>query len=431
VTGGSKRYAAEAALRWEPAKPSGAAVIQLDPARRYQEILGFGAALTDSACYTLNRLAAPARERLFRNLFHPSEMGLNTCRICIGSSDYAAKPYSYDEGEPDPELRRFSIDHDREYILPTLRFARQVNPNLFLLASPWSPPGWMKTGSSLFGGTIRRRYLPSYAQYLVKFLRAYATEGVPVDAVTSQNEVDTDQDGRMPACLWGQEYEIEFVAQHLGPALARNNLSTRIWLLDHNYNLWGRALAELENADVRKYADGVAWHGYVGEAGAMARIQECFPDKGMYFTEDGPEITDPAYATDWVKWAAGFANILRNRARCIIAWNFALDEKGRPNIGPFSCGGLVTINAQTQEITHSGQYHALNHYSRAAQRGARRFESAGDIKGVSHVGFSNPDGSSALILANAGGETKVQLALNGLAADVPLAPDSVTTLTWR
>ena len=124
----------------------------------------------------------------------------------------------------------------------------------------------MKTGNSLFGGSMRKKYFASYANYFVKFLQAYTAAGVPVDAVTSQNEVDTDQDGKMPACLWGQEYEIEFVSQHLGPELARNNLSTKIWILDHNYNLWGRALGELEDPGVRKYADGIAWHPYVGSA---------------------------------------------------------------------------------------------------------------------------------------------------------------------
>jgi len=122
--------------------------------------------------------------------------------------------------------------------------------------------------------------------------------------------------------------------------------------------------------------------------------------------------------------------VLRNRSRCIIGWNFALDEKGRPNIGPFSCGGLVTIDSKTQEATYSGLYYALAHYSRAIRRGARRFETAGSADGVSHVGFLNPDNSSALILTNAGSDTRVQLALNGMAADVSLPASSVTTLTW-
>ena len=124
----------------------------------------------------------------------------------------------------------------------------------------------MKAGGSMLGGSMRKHYFASYAQYFLKFLEAYAGEGVSIQAVTSQNEVDTDQDGRMPACLWGQEYEIEFVKDHLGPVLKANNIPTKIWLLDHNYNLWGRAICELDDPGVRKYANAVAWHGYVGGA---------------------------------------------------------------------------------------------------------------------------------------------------------------------
>src|SRR5216684_2828375 len=130
----------------EPATTSAAAdTIVLDPERKFQEILGFGAALTDAACYTFNRLDATAREKLFHLMFHPSEMGMSVCRTCIGSSDYSTKVYSYDDGEADPELKRFSIDHDRAYILPMLRAARKANPDLFLFSSPWSPPGWFKS----------------------------------------------------------------------------------------------------------------------------------------------------------------------------------------------------------------------------------------------------------------------------------------------
>src|SRR5262249_39057484 len=163
----------------------------------------------------------------------------------MGSSDYSRELFSYDEGDPDPEMQRFSIEHDKAYVLPTLREARKENPDLFLFSSPWSPPGWMKTGGSMLGGTIKQRYFQPYSEYFLKFVQGYAAEGVPVQAVSVQNEVDTDQDGRMPACCWPQEYEIGFVAWHLGPLFEKNGINTKIWILDHNYNLWGRAICEL------------------------------------------------------------------------------------------------------------------------------------------------------------------------------------------
>ena len=222
-----KRYAREAPLRWQASGGTDRSAIRLDPGRTFQDVLGFGASFTDAACYMVNQLSQGAREQLLHELFHPSEMGFSVSRICLGSSDYATKAYSFDDGEADPELTRFSIDHDREYILPVLLQARKVNPSLFLLGSPWSPPGWMKANGSMLGGSMRKKYFAAYARYFVRFLQAYLEAGVPVDAITTQNEVDTDQDCRMPACLWGQEYEIEFIARHLGPQLGRNNLRRR------------------------------------------------------------------------------------------------------------------------------------------------------------------------------------------------------------
>lgn len=427
----AKRYAQEAPLRWQDAGATIESAIRLDPGRTFQEALGFGASLTDAACYMINQLSPAAREQLLHELFHPSEMGLSVSRLCLGSSDYATKVYSYDDGDPDPGLGRFSIDHDREYILPILLQCRKVNPDLFLLGSPWSPPGWMKANGSMLGGSMRKKHYASYAQYFVRFLQAYAAAGVPVDAVTTQNEVDTDQDCAMPACLWGQEYEIEFIARHLGPQLGRTDLATKIWILDHNYNLWGRAICTLDETGVAKYVDGVAWHGYAGTPDMMTRVHDAHPGKHTYWTEGGPHYTDPAYLTNWTVWSATFSGILRNWARCIIGWNLALDEKGRPNIGPFTCGGIVTINSTTREVVRSGIYWALAHYSRVIRRGARRFESEGNLEGVSHVAFANPDGTRAVVLTNAGVERTARLRLAGRVADVALPADSITSLTWR
>lgn len=232
-----------------------------------------------------------------------------------------------------------------------------------------------------------------------------------------------------PACS-ARNTKFEFVGRHLGPALVRNHLDTRIWILDHNYNLWGRAICSLEDPEVRSYVDGVAWHGYAGEPSAMTRVQEAYPGKHAYWTEGGPEYTDPHYATDWSKWSEAFTAILRNQARCIIAWNLALDENGKPNIGPFSSGGLVTVHSQTHEVAPSGQYRAFAHYSRAVSRGARRFDSQGGPAGVSHVAFANPDGGSVLVLTNPGAQTTARIEWGGRMTELPLPPDSISTLTW-
>ncbi len=430
-TAGSDRHVARADLTWTSGGGQTGAII-IDTARRKQEVLGFGGAFTDAATYMFNTLAPDARARLFHELFHPSEMNLSVGRTCVGSSDYSTKAYSYDESAtPDPELTKFSIAHDKQWILPMLREARKVNPDLFLLSSPWSPPAWMKDNNSMLGGTIRRRYLSHYAHYLTKFVEAYAAEGVRIDAVTSQNEVDTDQDGTMPQCTWPQEIEVGFVGEHLGPAFVKAGIRTKIWMIDHNYNLWGRALASFQDDSARRYADGIAWHGYLGSPEEMTRVHDAYPDKHAYWTEGGPDITDPKYQTDWSTWGAAFAGIMRTWARCIIAWNLALDEKGKPNIGPFPCGGVVTIDSRTKAITRSGQYWAFAHYARHIRRGARVVESTGGAKGVSHVAFVNPDGGSVVVVSNEGGSSATQRVVVGdMAVEVSIPADSVTTLAW-
>lgn len=432
---GERRHAAGDSLTWKPAGEAAADAIKLDPAATKQDVLGFGGAMTDATCYVLSQLTESEREAVMHDLFAPSEMGLNVCRTCIGASDYSRSVYSFDESaEPDPELKKFSIDHDKAYILPTLKQARQANPDLFLFSSPWSPPGWMKPNGSMLGGSMRKSSYAPYARYFVKFLESYKAEGVQIDAVTVQNEVDTDQDGHMPACLWGQEYEIEFVRDHLGPALRKSGMPVKIWVLDHNYSLWGRAVDELSESGAAEFIDGIAWHGYVGEAGAMTRVHDAFPNKNAYWTEGGPDVTAPDYQTDFTKWTETFNGIFGNWARSVTAWNIALDEKGNPNIGPFPCGGVITVESGSHKITRSGQYWALAHFSRHVRRGAKVLASHGGAHrkngAVTHAAFRNPDGGMVAVLANRGGKRRVQIVVGGNAIEVDLPADSVHTLMW-
>lgn len=431
-----RRHAALEPLAWKPTTQIAADAILLNVHVPRQEMLGFGAAITDASAYVLSRLNDNDRQAVMRELFAPDQLALNVCRTCIGSSDYSRTAYTFDESpEPDPELKKFSIDHDKAYYLPMLREARKANPELFLFSSPWTPPGWMKSSNSMLGGAMRKQSYDPYARYFLKFLEAYKAEGVVIDAVSVQNEADAEQEGRMPACLWSQEHEIEFVKSHLGPTLRKAGLDTKIWVLDHNYNLWGRAIDELSDPAAYQYIDGIAWHGYVGEPSAMSRVHDAFPQKNAYWTEGGSDITALNYQTDFTKWADQFNGILNNWARSITAWNIALDEKGNPNIGPFPCGGVVTVDNTTHKVTLSGQYWAFAHYSKHVQRGARVFATDG-VGGVgagvdvSHTGFCNPDGSCVAVVANRGAQKRVQLVLGSKALDVDLPADSVQTLHW-
>lgn len=430
-TASGKRFQPIAAPVWKTGVPTQAMSIHLDPERKYQDILGFGAAMTGASCYLLQQAPEAKRRAILNACFGDAGLRFSVARTTIGSSDYSRSAYTFDDSpSPDPQLKHFSIAHDKAYILPVLRDAVAVNPKLFYFSSPWSPPAWMKANDSLLGGAMVKKYFPAYAEYFVKFLRSYEAEGVKIRAVTVQNEVDTNQGGRMPQCEWGQEYEMDFVKLHLGPLFAQQNIGTKIWILDHNYDLWGRAVDELSDPDVYKYVDGVAWHGYVGAPDAMTRVHDMFPDKNAYWTEGGPDITDPAYATDWSQWSETFTGILRNWARCIVSWNLVLNEKGQPDIGPFSCGGVVTLHSKTNAVTRSGQFWAFAHYSKLIDRGSRVIGSWGELPHISHVAAENPDGSRVLVLTNRGGEQPIQVTLHDQAMEVVLPPDSITSLKW-
>lgn len=454
-----KRHAPGEPLTWKPVGDLTADAIVIDAGAKRQEMLGFGAALTDGSCYVLSQVHDDARASLMHEFFAPEEMGLSVCRTCIGSSDYSRTVYSFDESEqPDPELTKFSIDHDKAYILPILRQARAVNPDLYLFSSPWSPPGWMKSNGSMLGGSMHPKSYDPYARYFVKFIEGYKVEGVTINAVTIQNEADTEQDGRMPACLWAQEHEIQFVGRFLGPQLRKAGYDTKIWVLDHNYNLWGRAIDELSDRVASEFIDGIAWHGYVGDASAMTRVHNAFPGKSAHWTEGGADYNQPDYLTNWTKGAETFNGILRNWAQSITCWNLALDEKGKPNVGPFSCGGIITVENGTQKVTRSGLYWTLAHYSRHVKRGAKviatngigegeemhmgpitplsdapvvnRSAGRGPTGGVTHTGFCNPDGSCVVVLTNRGEQRRVHLIQGSQMLDVELPADSVQTLQW-
>jgi glucosylceramidase len=455
VTDAREKHAARAALQWVKATGGApGATIEVDSTRQFQAILGFGAALTDASCFLLSGMPAAGRRSFLREIYSPAGLNLNMGRCCIGASDYSRNVYSYDDVPDDMNLDYFSLKHDEAYILPTLREIREINPNLFLMAAPWSPPGWMKTYGTTFGGrttenfvgpythalwelangSMRGRggwmsenYLSVYAQYLEKFLHGYAQAGVPVHALAPQNEPLTTQAGRMPACRWSPELEAEFIRDHLGPLLRKQHQDTQIWLLDHDYSYYQRVATQLQDKQLAQYVSGVAWHGYTGTPDQMSLVhRDSVP---FYWTEGGPFLDDPDYLTGWAKWAATFTDVLQNWCRCAITWNLMLDARGKPNIGPFNCAGLVTLQ-DDGNITRSAQYHALRHFSLHLQRDGRRIASEADASGLRHVAVENPDGSFALVMTNPGEAKALRIVCAGQQLSISLPRDSIATVAW-
>lgn len=322
--------------------------------------LGCGAAITGSSCYNLSLMEKEERRALLEKIYTKKGLGFNIARLTIGASDYSAELYSYDDVEFDTELKHFSVDRDMAYIIPVIKEIKEIHPDIKFFASPWSPPGWMKTGGSIGGGYMRRKYLSCYADYFVKYIEAYREQGIDIYAVTPQNEPETQQGGTMPACIWHPDLEAEFVLL-LKEKFAQNGINTKIWLFDHNFSSVKRVMWCLEEyPELVSALDGIAFHYYGGGVEQTRVLKEKYPKLKLHFTEGGPRLYDN-YATDYCKWTLMMIKALSSGYSSFTGWNLMLDETGGPNVGPFFCGGLVTRNSQSGELSYSGQYKAFAH----------------------------------------------------------------------
>ncbi|MBL9128480.1 MAG: hypothetical protein JNL97_12575, partial [Verrucomicrobiales bacterium] len=267
----------------------GREAIRVDDGETYQTVLGLGSSLEHSTCFNLSLLPADDRERVIERLVHPERgIGMNLMRVCIGTSDFAPGPfYTYDDmpaGLEDPRLERFSIDRDRDYVLPVLHAARRLNPGLRFFASPWTPPPWMKTNGRFGGGALRRECYPYFAEYLARFVDAYRREGIEIHALTIQNEPEFGPEA-YPSCLWTAEQQRDFIRDHLGPMFEARGIRTLVWAFDHNFDNPGFPATILRDPGAARYVEGSAFHFYEGKPAAMSRLHREFPAKSIYFTE--------------------------------------------------------------------------------------------------------------------------------------------------
>ncbi len=326
------------------------------------DFLGFGVAITGSSCYNLSLMDNTERQQLLKRLYTSEGLNLKIGRLTIGASDYSAELYTYDDVEGDTDLTHFSIERDKAYILPMIKEILAVAPDLTLFASPWSPPAWMKTGGSVGGGYMREKYLDCYADYIVKYIQAYEAEGIRINAITPQNEPETQQGGKMPACIWHPDIEAKFISI-LRKKFDINNISTKIWCYDHCFDGAHRvAWCLKEHPALKSDCDGIAFHYYGGSIEQTAFLKAEYPELQLHFTEGGPRLYDN-YDTDWCKWTLMMIKALCNGYSSFTGWNLMLDESGGPNVGPFFCGGLVTRNSISGELSYSGQYKAFRHFA--------------------------------------------------------------------
>jgi glucosylceramidase len=412
--------------------------VVVDEATTYQEMVGFGAAITDASAWLIqNKLTPSQREALLQELFGPSPgIGLSFTRLTMGASDFSLHQYSYDDmpaGQTDSALTHFSIDSNRAYVLPVVQRALAINPQLKIMASPWSPPGWMKTTGSLIQGTLRPEAYGPLAEYFRRYIEAYRAEGVPIYAITVQNEPHYE-----PPTYPGMRLEpparATLVGQYLGPLFARSGIGTLILDWDHNWDEYQSPLQVLADSAAPRYIAGVAWHCYGGDVSAQTLVHDAHPDKDAYFTECSGGEWAPNFA-DNLKWFTQTLIIgaTRGWAKGVLLWNLALDENHGPHTGGCGdCRGVVTIASASGAVTRNVEYYALGHASRFVRPGARRIASTSGVAGLESVAFRNADdGSKALIVANTEAQDRAFTVLWGKQSfPYTLPAGAVVTFVW-
>jgi glucosylceramidase len=397
--------------------PHGVQVIHVNDAVRYQRVQGVGGTMTDSSAYLIRRQLAPQTQaRLLNDLFSPTAAGLSVLRLPIAASDYTAdgQPYSYDDlpaGQSDPDLAHFSIDHDDAYVVPATRNVLKVNPSTKILATAWTPPTWMKTNAA-FGNLHFSAHLlpgdwPLLAKYFVKFIQAYARRGIPIQAVTPENEPRSP--ASYPSMSFAADNEAKWIAQDLRPALRRAKLPTEVFGGEVSFSAadYALALSRVHKSGL----DGIAMHCYRGDPYVLSQIHADNPGLRLVVSECATDLT-PYAASEIVIGA------MRNWASSVSLWNLALDPSGgpvqRPNTGCWNCKGIVTIDPQTHSVTYNLAYYQLGQIGRFVKPGARRVATDhfvsyyagaghnhyGASRGLDDMAVRNRDGSLALVAYN-------------------------------
>jgi glucosylceramidase len=451
TTDGSKKLSRETDIAIQEVRDlKGSNIIHIDAAKSFQTIDGMGSSFEPATCFNLSKLAPAERDKTLKALFTgDSGINMNLMRICIGTPDFTGDAwYSYcdlPKGETDTLLQKFSIEKDENYILPVLREALRIRPGLRFFASPWSPPAWMKTTESLIGGRVKPEYYAALARYFVKFIKAYEAAGIPVFAVTVQNEPGVDRQfdvpkWHYPSCHWTAEAQKDFIKNHLGPEFERNGLKTEIWCYDHNFNIKpvtdgsrvfvpekpgdagiGFPRTILSDPAARKYTSAMAFHGYVGKPEGMSVIQNEFPDVPVRFTEG---------SVFGLSGGIELMDILKNRAVSYNAWVIMLDENRKPNNGAFEASQtIIERDSKTNKTVYYFDYYMYGHFMKFITPGSKIIASSAQDSKISHLACINPDGQVAVILINDSGNIKeTKVVCQNRLVQVEMPANSIATL---
>ncbi|MFJ8961671.1 ricin-type beta-trefoil lectin domain protein [Lentzea sp. NPDC102401] len=403
--------------------------ITVNPNSTYQSMVGFGASFTDAAAW--NIFNSPRRNEIMNNLFDKSTgIGMSFIRQPIGASDFSRNFYTYDDGAADPTLSRFSTAHDNAYILPLLQQAKQLNPQVAVMATPWSAPAWMKNNNSLIQGQLNDSRIGVYADYLVKFAQAYRAAGIPIDYLSVQNEPNFEPPG-YPGMRMSAQQQVN-VINTLVPKLRAAGEQARLLGYDHNWD--DTNYPQTVNNGAGANVVGSAWHCYGGNPSGQSVVKNNQPGKDIFFTEcSGTKSGDDAATfRDTLRWQGINLAIgaTRNHARSVAIWNMALDQNNGPVIGSCTnCTGVVTTSGGN--VTYNAEYYVLGHLSKFVQPGAVRIDSTGFGEGgVQNVAFRNPNGQIVLVALNSGGQQNFRVSYAGQTFGYTLPAGAMATFTW-
>lgn len=446
---GSKKLFKEANINFNTTTTTNPVItVTADAAHQYQTMDGIGLALTGSAAYTLKTSIPSATNRaaLFTELFTTSGVNLNVLRITIGCSDFSTTPYTYDDmpaGQTNGSLSNFNllVQDDLNYVIPMIKEIQAVNPNLYIIATPWSPPAWMKRNGSLNGAssslsdstqnTLLTGYYSVYAKYLVKYLQGMEAQGIHINAITPQNEPRT-LSSAYPTMYLSPSMEVSLVG-YLRPEIDNAGLTTKIFCGDNNWSGSSFHTSFMSNTAARNNVAGTAYHGYGGTPDVMTTIHNSYPTKEVHYTEFSGNVNDPfssVLATSVRDNIAGSAN---NWAQTIVDWNLALDGSSQPNIKGGSSSRPVLVITSAGAITRNVDYYVLGHAAKTLRTGAIRIETT-DIStnSIYNVGFINPDGWKTLVVTNTGNAAKtVDVKIGTQKFTYTIAAKAVNTFNWQ
>lgn len=423
-----------------PKKEANNAEVLLDEATTYQTITGFGAALTESSALLLQKLKKPMRKKIIAMSYgQKSEGRLNMVRIPIGATDFSMANYSCaDEipGSSPTSKKLFNFEKCMSNILPILKEMKGANPELLIVASPWSAPAWMKSSKSLVGGKILPEFYQEYAEYLSLFLERMTKENVPVDYLTVLNEplFSADNSTNYPWTNMEASEQARFISDYLAPVLKANNQLEKVMILgyDHNWDNIDFPTELLKNPRSAPFLTGTAFHCYAGQYSATEKLKALFPNKEIHLTECSSGNWSPKFDGSF-EWAIKnlFLGHFTAGAQSLVYWNLVLDaDNGPQNGGCKDCRGIFNLNKEFSEFKRSPEYYALVQMSSVVYPNAIRIKSTTD-KFDHQLAVKNPDLSLSWVAINAK-DTELSLHLKSKQGCLvtKVKPKSVISINW-